>query len=619
MKPKNMVTRDFKLETRAIDDENRKIEFSFSSETPVERFFGFEILDHKPASVRLGRLNDGGPLLLDHNARDSSHIGIVESATIADSRGKAVARFASTPEADRVFDMVKDGIKRNVSVGYRVHRVVLEESTDSGPDTYRVIDWEPIELSLVTMGADNSVGIGRDSESEYPYHLIRELETMKTQTQETAQPTEPTVQPQVDVRAIENEARAKVIREERERSKNINAIIALNRGNKEVADLGYQCLEDGVSLQEFQSRVIPLLARAKPLPLENDPVTRLGMEKKQIRDFSILRIVRAIVAAQQEGTNPEKIAPFELECSRAIADKLNRNPRGFFVPFDVQEGSVWGRAVPMDTSENADLVATEHLAANFIDVLKATAIVIRAGAQTLPGLEGNVDIPAFLTASAFGWLAEDADSANTEPTTGTVSLTPKTVSGSVPITRRLLKQSAPSVEMLVRNDLITGAALAIDAGALQGPGTGNAPLGAYNQTGINTVIVNPAGTPTWGELVDFETKVATDNALRGSLRYMVTPAVAGFCKTTAKDAGSGLFLMSGGEINGYVTEITTQMPADGILFGNFNDILIGFWGVLDINVDVATKAASGGIVLRAFQDVDVAVRHAVSFCKDVLA
>ena len=268
----------------------------------------------------------------------------------------------------------------------------------------------------------------------------------------------------------------------------------------------------------------------------------------------------------------------------------------------------------MDTSENADLVPTEHLAANFIDVLRARTIVLRAGAQTLPGLTGNVDIPAFTTPSAFGWLAKDADSADTEPGTGTVSLTPKTVSGSVPITRRLLKQSAPSIELLIRNDLTAGAAVAIDAGAIQGSGASGQPTGIVNVTGVNTETITTAGQPVWADLVGFEIALATDNALSGSLRYILTPAVAGHCKTTAKDAGSGLFLMEGGQINGYVAEMTTQVPANGIIFGDFSQLLVGFWGVLDINVDVATKAASGGIVLRAFQDIDVAVRHAVSFC-----
>jgi len=240
--------------------------------------------------------------------------------------------------------------------------------------------------------------------------------------------------------------------------------------------------------------------------------------------------------------------------------------------------------------------------------------VFRAGAQALPGLVGNVSIPAFTAASAFGWLAEDADSADTQPVTGAVTFSPKTVSGSVPITRRLLKQSSPAIEMLIRDDLVKGAAVAIDKGAIQGTGLLGQPTGIVIVSGVNTETITVPGQPTWANLVNFEVAVATDNALLGALRYIVTPAVAGFCKSTPKDAGSGLFLMENSQINGYPAEMTTQVPANGIIFGDFSALLVGFWGVLDINVDVSTKAASGGIVLRAFQDCDINVRYAVSFC-----
>jgi hypothetical protein len=88
----------------------------------------------------------------------------------------------------------------------------------------------------------------------------------------------------------------------------------------------------------------------------------------------------------------------------------------------------------------------------------------------------------------------------------------------------------------------------------------------------------------------------------------------GHCKTTSKDPGSGIMLAGDGKINGYRAYSSTNVPADGIIFADWSSLLIGFWGVLDINVDTATKAKSGGYVLRAFQDVDIAVRHAASFC-----
>lgn len=608
MKPENYATRTFVCDAIRADDDAQTINFSFSSETPVERFFGNEILDHSPSSVSLGRLNDGAPLLLDHRNDHESHIGTITRAYLEDGRGRAQARFADTPTARDAFGMVRDGIKRAVSVGYRIHDVILEERTDDGPDTYRVTRWTPLEVSLVTVAADPNVGVGRAESSDYPMHFIKDLE-MENKTEA---PTEAPKAPEIDVQEIESRAAAAARKSEQERIRSITAVAEMNAQNAAVKELAKRAIEDGMALPAFHQDVIPLLGRATPLPIDNDPATKLDMEPKQVREFSILRAVRAIVASQQEGANPMKIAPFEMECSRAIQDKLDRAPRGFFVPFDVQEGSVWSRV--LNVSDDSGMVGTDHLAANFIDALRAKTVVISAGAQTLPGLVGNVDIPKFSAASAFGWLAEDGSSADTEPTTASVTLSPKTVSGSVPITRRLLKQSSPAIELLVRNDLTAGAAVAIDSGAIQGTGADGQPEGIVNVTGVNTEAIATPGQPTWADLVNFEIALATDNALAGSLRYILTPAVAGHCKTTAKDAGSGLFLMEGGSINGYTSEMTTQVPANGIIFGDFSQLLLGFWGVLDINVDVATKAATGGVVLRAFQDIDVNVRHAVSFC-----
>ena len=152
---------------------------------------------------------------------------------------------------------------------------------------------------------------------------------------------------------------------------------------------------------------------------------------------------------------------------------------------------------------------------------------------------GNVSIPGFATASAFGWLAEDGDSADSEPTTKTVALTPHTVSGSVPITRRLIKQSSPAVELLVRNDLVMGAATALDIAALQGDGLSNVPTGILNITDVSAQAVSTAGGPTWAEIVGFESSIDADNALVGSLSYVMHPLVVAACKTASIDSGSG--------------------------------------------------------------------------------
>ena len=144
----------------AVDEEARTVRLAFSSEAPYERWFGMEVLDHQTASVRMARLKDGAALLLQHDT--DQHIGVVEAARIDASagRGRATVRFGRGALAEEVFRDVVDGIRRHVSVGYIVHDMVLEAR--SGEDeTYRVTDWEPLEISIVSVPADATVGVGR--------------------------------------------------------------------------------------------------------------------------------------------------------------------------------------------------------------------------------------------------------------------------------------------------------------------------------------------------------------------------------------------------------------------------------------------------------------------------
>lgn len=150
-------------DARAIDEESRTVELAFSSEEPYERFFGVEVLDHKAASVRMSRLQDGAALLLQHDT--DQQIGVVESARIdGDRRGRAKVRFGRGQLAEEIFRDVLDGIRRHVSVGYIVHDMQLEARGED-VDTYRVTDWEPLEVSIVSIPADASVGVGRSGPS----------------------------------------------------------------------------------------------------------------------------------------------------------------------------------------------------------------------------------------------------------------------------------------------------------------------------------------------------------------------------------------------------------------------------------------------------------------------
>jgi HK97 family phage major capsid protein len=157
-------------------------------------------------------------------------------------------------------------------------------------------------------------------------------------------------------------------------------------------------------------------------------------------------------------------------------------------------------------------------------------------------------------------------------------------------------------------------ALAIDAGALEGSGTSGNPTGIKNTAGINTVTF-AAANPTWAETVNMESQVALDNALVGNLSYILRSDDYGSLKTTEKATGTAQFVVDrDGRINNYGVVVSNQPTSGDHYFGNFSDLLVGFFGGLDIVVDPYSTSTKGAVRVVGIQMIDVAVRNAVSFC-----
>lgn len=167
LRQKNSNTRSITAEINNINEDDRSIELSFSSEKPVARWFGSEILSHDINAVDLVRLNDIGVLLFNHNKNEV--IGKVEKAWIdeVERKGRAIVRFDTDEESEKIFQKVKNETLRGVSVGYSVDswEEVGNGKTSSngrfiGPCDIAV-RWIPNEISIVSVPADENVGIGR--------------------------------------------------------------------------------------------------------------------------------------------------------------------------------------------------------------------------------------------------------------------------------------------------------------------------------------------------------------------------------------------------------------------------------------------------------------------------
>jgi HK97 family phage prohead protease len=207
--------REASIDVRALQEGSRTVELSFSSEDPYMRWFGPEILRHDAESIDLGRLQEIGVMLWNHNS--DVPIGRVEKVWIDGTKAKAVVTFDEDEESDRIFKKVQAGSLKGVSVGYRVTRwEILDEGQKSEDGRFTgpcdiATRWEPLEISIVSVPADATVGVGRSLTAEEEEAKPMADEVKAVEVEETQR---------VDVEA----ERAAAVVVERERSAEVTAI-----------------------------------------------------------------------------------------------------------------------------------------------------------------------------------------------------------------------------------------------------------------------------------------------------------------------------------------------------------------------------------------------------------
>lgn len=592
----------------AINEEQRTVELAFSSEVEVPRYWGLEVLSHAPGAVVMDRLNDGAPLLVEHECEDQ--IGVVESVSIdADRRGRAVVRFGRSERAEEIFQDVKDKIRKHVSVGYIIHDAALTAERD-GVEVWTVTKWEPFEISIVAVPADISVGVGRslekpqeDDPEQSRNNSIKPFTEEISKMENVAAVAAPAVNTEAEIRKGSEAERSRV-----------RSIVEMGEKFK-ADDLARDAVKNGVSAEEFQRSLLDHINSRTQKPLnEQMAAANVGLTDQEARNFSFMKVIRAL--AEPTDRRAHEAAAFEFEASRAAADKLGKNTDKFVIPADVLT-----RAINTSTSGTASGdtggfgIATTLMPQSFIDILRNRATIMQLG-STMGGLVGNIDIPKQVAAAQGYWLGEDADATESNLDLGQIHLSPKTVAAFSEITRKLMVQSSLDVEALVRVDLAKALALTIDRAGYYGSGSDHQPLGITNQSGVNAVTFAGA-QPTFAELVEMETQIALDNADVASMAYVGNAAFRGHGKTTLKFPGvngAGTIWEPGNTVNGYRTEVTNQLATGDVVMGNFADLLIGMWGGLELLVDPYTHSKKGKLRVVVFQDVDFALRRTQSFC-----
>ena len=613
-------------ETSFEQQEDRTFEFSFSSEYPVERSFGLEVLSHESGAIDLGRLNDGAPLLFNHDM--DRPIGVVERAYLDEDKKKGVSkvRFSRNAFAQEVLADVKDGIMRNISVGYRIKE--MEERAGE----FVATNWEPYEISVVSVPADPKIGVGRSlladptidqgsADEAQPAARVAPLNNPVSEEQMSTAP---------DISVVREEASKKAASAERSRIRNIQELCSKH----EMRELADQLIENGSSIDVAREAVLERIG-AKPV----ETVAPVELNQRTQERYSVLDGVRALITGDWSSHGAGLVRELSQEVARTSGLKVT-GARSFFVPFS----ALTQRAtyVTSGATTGGNLVATDLLADDFIEALRNSSPVIGLGVRTLTGLVGDVAIPRRSgVASTYYLSSETTAITQSESTFDQIAMSPKNLAELSKYSRQTLLQATPGIEELIRRDLTDGINAAVDSAVLYGSGSSGQPTGIRNTSGIGSVAMGTnGGALTLEKVVDLETEVTQDNAFGPNMAYVTNAKVMGGLKKLragGSTTGDGSFLYNADltaigrgptplTLNGYPIAVTNAVPSNltkgtssgvcsALVAGDFSQAMIGFYGN-GLEITVGEDQDDFSKMLQSVRGVvtfDVAVRQASAF------
>jgi len=531
---KKLDTRFLDLIDETDDSQTDQMTFSFSSETPVKRNGFNEILDHSVESVNLDRLKRDAPLLFNHDM--DKPIGRVKNAWVENNRGRATIQWGTSDLAKQVRNDVEIGVLRNISVGY-----TIEESEEDKDGNIRATRWTGHELSVVTIPADTSIGIGRSLPTNKPL-------------------------------------------------------------NERI-------------MPEHQINSADYLYESKPDELE-----------KESRQFSVIKAVQSLASGRG-------LQGREAEITREIEIQTNKRTQGFFVPNTGWSNTQKRTYVTSSSSAGGDLVATQKMPDEFIDILRNKLAVTSLGARTLTGMpKGNIEIPRRTASGGAAFFGgDDADSIS--ETTGsfdTISLTPHPLASYQKFSHLMELQALPEIEELIRADMVEKLAQEIDIAAIAGTGSGSTPRGILFTTGIGSVSGGTNGlAPTIDNLIDLKAEVGIDSGDANTGAFLTNSKVEKVL-SKLKDSQNNYLLnpytsnLGDAQVCGRRMFVSNNVPSDltkgsssgvcsAILYGDFSQLMVAVFSELEVLIDPFTDFSKATTGIRAITSIDIGIRQPSAF------
>ena len=604
------------------------VRLSVSSEAPYLRkwmwdertkdwIHGYEVLGHKDGEIDFTRMKDG---LVIQDTHYGDQIGLMRNPEVKDGKLCGEVEFCCGERAQEIMRDALAGLRRNMSVGYRVKEYKMVGEAEDGEPIYRAVKWMPHEASFVNCPADTDVGVGRSEQED----------------EEKTTGGVPAVITNKETKQMNAEQVVECFRLAKAGNVDHAEVDALIKSGKSFDEVRAELESKLESYQKDLREKAEKAAAAKPdtpAPGETRAVVDEKTQKEIKRRYSLANVMRALA-----GDNSVDIG-YEREVSQEIEGKTGRKAQGLIVPdfiraanpsgvqtlgtpdFSAVEGTL-GNSV---AGSGHNVIATNLLAGSFIEALRDALVLTRAGMQTLSGLVGDIAIPKGGKVTAAWITQENGDATKTNPTLGQISATPHTCGSYVDITRKLLLQSSIDVQGFVVRELVYAIAYALEAAGFSGTGSSGQPTGLVSQ--ISQTVSFTAGAPKLANLLDMIASIDEANGAIGPQCFIGRPRVWAKLAGTldweavqASDAnvggitsGTHLLDVATNTCQGYPFIKSNIAPAKQLIFGAFDQLMLCLWSGTDILVDQYSQCTKGALRVVALQDADFIVRQPEAF------
>lgn len=610
-------TIEFDVEDVAQRGEDDPIPVVISSDNVVDVMDGPEILVHEREAIDLSR----APLPIVAGHQDNVvNVGLVDNLRIERGLLRGDAKFGKRPEAAGYRADVVAKIVRSVSVKYA--RLKARLRSDGVLVTTR---WRPSHVALIAEPADIAAGFYRAAATSEPWLEAgdeKEVQAAREQVRAGLQPAAPAALKQetrmvdstnaaageqagknVDVQVTQD---FDAVKRDEMRAQNIRKLANDARISDEQTIRHW--IASGMEWNQIASEIVSIQQKRADY---KESESYLGLTDKETKRFSVVKAIRAVI------TNDWRDAGFEAEVTRTLAQRTNRaiDRNTFMIPADL----TYSRVLQVGTASlGGSVVGTDLQAASFIELLRNRSVAFMAGARSLSGLVGSVSIPRQVAAGSTQWLGELGTATENTMTVGSLTLSPKTIAGFQQYTRLLMLQSTPDIDALINNDLARSLAVGLDAAILAGTSTDSTvPLGIRFTSGIGTANPGTGSAVAYADMIKHQTTVAASNALMDNFAYFCHPAIAGVLMGKPRFTNSDTPIWQGGVLDGRVVGrpaySTVQITSGTMLSGAMDQVLVGEWGSLAVEVNPTQVFAAGIVGVRAMWTVDVGIRYPAAF------